>query len=154
MQKILIISLFFLIFTGCEAALLISPIVNGVIMWKEGEAHKYYNEEVITLYRATKTSLKEMDFTINKDVLDENGNYHINAIEENLLSSNGKGNFKITIQKVKLNTAEIKIRVDFMGNKEYAELLYKNIDNNTNTIQFNDQGKPTKNKIFRFNKPS
>ena len=126
------------IFAGCAATMLISPIVTGIIMWKDGEAHKYYNEESNTLYRATKISLKELDHPILKDEATRDGGRYIVA---------GEGDkFKITIRQVKPHITDVKIRINFMGDKPYAELIYHQIDSNTNTIDFDDQGKPTKNK--------
>jgi hypothetical protein len=128
------------IFTGCTAATLISPIVTGVVMWKDGEAHKYYNEDTHTLYRATKLSLKELDQTILKDGFlpdsTKNSGYFIIAGEND--------KFKITIRKVKPHVSEVKIRINLMGDKPYADLIYRQIDSNTSTIDFDDQGKPTK----------
>lgn len=130
------------IFVGCaEAPMFISPIITGIIMWKDGEAHKYYNEEAHTLYRATKTSLKELDHPILKDESNKDGDYYIVA------GDNDK--FKIVIRQVKPHITEVKIRINFLGDKPYAELLYSQIDLNTNTIDFDDQGKPTKRKQRR-----
>ena len=127
-------------FAGCEVVPFVSPIVTGVVMWYEGEAHKYYYEEPSTLYRSTKLALKELDHPILKDETQRNGDYYILA---------GEGDkFKITIRKVKPHIAEVKMRINFMGNKPYAELIYKHIDNNLNTIDFDPQGHPTK--IRRF----
>jgi len=143
MKKLLLFtSLCLPIFVGCTAApLLISPIVTGVIMWKDGEAHKYYNEEAHTLYRATKISLKELDHPIIKEEPYRDCGYYIVA---------GEGDkFKITIRQVKPHITEVKIRINFMGDKPYAELVYRQIDSNTNTIEFDDQGKPTKRKQRR-----
>jgi hypothetical protein len=128
-------------FTGCAASplMLVSPIVTGVIMWKEGEAHKYYNEEAHTLYRATKIALKELDHPITKDESNKDGGYYIVA---------GQGDkFHIVIRQVKPHITEVRCRINFMGDKPYAELLYRQIDSNTNTIDFDDQGKPTKRKL-------
>jgi hypothetical protein len=146
MKKIVIFCCFCLpFFTGCGAApLLVSPIITGVIMWKDGEARKYYNEETHVMYRAVKISLKELDYPIIKDEsYKSEGNYI-------LAGDNDK--FKIIIRQVKPHITEVKVRTNFMGDKIYAELLYKQIDSNTNTIEFDSQGKPTKNKekkLFR-----
>lgn len=126
-------------FTGCEVAPFVSPIVTGVVIWYEGEAHKYYYEEPSTLYRSTKLALKELEHPITTDEV-RNGNYYIVAGDDD--------KFKITIRKVKPHISEVKIRINFMGNKPYAELLYTHIDNNLNTIDFDDQGRPTK--IIKF----
>lgn len=127
-------------FTGCEVVPFVSPIVTGVVMWYEGEAHKYYYEEPSTLYRSTKLALKELGHPITKDETNRNGNYYIVAGDDD--------KFKITIRKVKPHIGEVKMRINFMGNKPYAELVYKHIDNNLNTIDFDDQGRPTKIRKF------
>lgn len=136
---ILFLSIFSTFFLGCAAApFIISPIVTGVIVWKEGEARKYYNEPINTIYRSTKKSLRDLDFNLLDEKIMENGNFYLEAGDKN--------KFKITIREVKPKITEIKIRVDFMGDKPYAELLYEQIDLNTNTIEFDSQGKPVKRK--------
>lgn len=140
MKKLFLFSALFLIFfTGCSAApFIVSPIVTGVIMWKEGEAHKYYNEEASTLYRATKMALKDLEHPIIKDEPSSDGGYYLVAGNED--------RFKITIRKVQPHIAEVKIRINFMGDKPYAELVYRSIDIHNNSIDFDEQGKPTKRK--------
>jgi hypothetical protein len=144
MKKVVIILCFLATFSvGCAVAPFIySPIVTGVIMWKEGEGHKYYNEELKTMYRATKNSLKEMNYKITKDEVTKNG-YYLLAGEEDKL--------KIHVELVKPHITEVRIRINIMGDKPYAELLYSQIDANTNTINYDDEGQPTKfkKKIFR-----
>lgn len=117
-----------------------SPIVTGVTMWYEGEAHKYYNEEARTLYRATKIALKELDHPIIKDEPIKNGGYYFVAGE--------KDRFRIVIRQVKPHITEVKVRINIMGDKPYAELLYRQIDLNTSSIEFDNEGKPTKNKLY------
>lgn len=138
MKKLLIFLT--LLISGCAVAPFIaSPIVTGVVMWYEGEAHKYYNEEARTLYRATKIALKDLDYPITKDEPNKDGGYYIVAGD--------KDRFKIVIRQVKHHITEVKVRINFMGDKPYAELLYRQIDLNTNSIEFDDEGKPTKNKL-------
>ena len=36
--------------SGCQFVSLISPIVTGIIIWKDGRAHKYYELEVEVLF--------------------------------------------------------------------------------------------------------
>lgn len=139
MKKLLLILALFIPFvSGCEVAPFVSPIVTGVVMWYEGEAHKYYHEEPQVLYRATKLALGELDHQIAKDQAQKNGGYYLVAGTED--------RFKITIRKVKPHISEVSIRVNFMGDKPYAELVYKHIDNYINTIDFDEQGRPTKRK--------
>jgi hypothetical protein len=141
---ILILLLFCPIFMGCAVApLIISPIVTGVIVWKEGEARKYYNEGLGSIYRATKNSLKEINLQISEDKTLKNGDFYLVADKEN-------SSFKITIRQIKPNITEVKIRVGFMGDKPYAEFLFDHIDLNVNSIEFDDLGKPVKRLTHRF----
>ena len=137
MKKNLAMFVFLCLFmSGCGVApFIVSPIITGVIMWKQGEAHKYYNEEVKILYRATKASLKELDHPISVDKANSDG-YYIVAGE--------KDKFKIKIRAVKPHIAEVAVRINIMGDKPYAELLYAQIDANTGTINYDDDGKPAK----------
>ena len=136
-KKLLFICLFSFLFLGCTVApMLIGPIVTGVTMWKDGEARRYYNEEPRAIYRATKISLKDLTLPIKKDEAKEK-THHIIA---------GDGDrFHIYIRQVKPHITEVRLRINIMGDKNYAELLYHQIDINTNTIDFDNQGNPTKN---------
>jgi hypothetical protein len=132
----------FIFLSGCVAApFLIAPIVTGVIMWQEGEAVKYYHEKSPVLYRATKASLQELELNIIEDKQEQNAR-KINVGQAN------EDKFKITIAQVKPNISVIKIRVNFMGDKPFAELLYNQIDLNMNAIEFDDEGKPTKKRFL------
>lgn len=139
MKKLLLFLCFFGFFlTGCSTVPIIGPIITGIVMWKDGEASKYYNEEAHTLYRSVKISLKEMDYNISSEENLKNGGNYIVAGDND--------QFKIVIRQVKPHITEVKIRVNFLGDKQYAELLYDQIDSNTSTIDFDNQGKPTKRK--------
>lgn len=128
--------LFFLFFASCSpATMFISPIVTGVILWKEGEAHKYYNDDIKVIYRSTKSALKDLGYEITKDESRKEGYYIVAGKEDR---------FKISILKTKPHITEVKIRVNFMGDKPYAELVYRQIDTNTDSIYFDEQGRPTK----------
>ena len=132
--------LFLFFFLGCaEAPLFISPLATGITTWANGEGHKYYNEEAHSLYRSVKNSLYEMSFPIKKDEPYKKDGYYLIAGD--------KDKFKITIRKVKSNITEVKIRINFLGDKPYADLIYQKIDSNLNVIDFDDKGLPTKTKF-------
>ena len=134
MKKIVLFFCFFIF--GCAVTPFVQgPIITGIIMWKQGEARKYYNEELLTIYHATKNSLKELNHKITKDEKTKEG-YYIVAGE--------KDKFKINIRAAKQKITEVRVRINFMGDKPYADLLYSTIDANTNTIYFNEEGKPVK----------
>ena len=140
---ILFLSIFFTFFLGCAVApFIVSPIVTGVIVWKEGEARKYYNDNVNIIYRSVKNSLEDLELPIIEDKFLEKNKFYVVAGDKN--------KFKITIREVKPKITEVKVRVDFMGDKPYAELLYSQIDLNTNTIEYDHEGKPVRRKNFRI----
>lgn len=137
MKKIIILAGFLLIFSGCgsTADVLVSPIVNGVIMWHEGEATKYYQFNSELMYRSTKRALHEMNLNIkSEDKKDKT--YNIVAVNNNTLN--------ISIVQVEPGISKVQIRVDIMGDKPYAELVYRTIDKQVNTIKFDKFGKPVK----------
>ena len=134
-MKNLIIFLCFFI-TGCAVVPFVQgPIVTGIIMWKQGEAHKYYHENIKTIYRATKNALRELDHKITSDSPTKDG-YRLVAGD--------KDKFKIHIREAKPHITEVCVRINLMGDKPYAELLYAQIDANTNVINYDDKGMPTK----------
>lgn len=139
MKNLLILTFFFI--SGCSVTPFVGPIVTGVVMWSNGEARKYYNEDAKTIYKATKMSLKELDYQVLKDDSTKDGGYYI--------VTSGKDNFKIYIRRVKPHITEVRIRVNIMGDKPYAELIYNQIDSNSSSIEFDTHGKPTKNKSRR-----
>lgn len=135
MKKLAALLLFLAIsITGCEVAPLAGPIVTGVVMWVQGEAHKYYYQDSETLYRAAKHASTELGYEVIRDDPPENGNHYLIVGQNN--------QFKITIKQVDPNIAKLSIRVNFMGDKPYAELLYKKIDEHLAIIEFDEQGNP------------
>lgn len=122
--------------SGCLVApFVVSPIVTGVLMWKQGEARKYYKEDLRQVNRAVRLSLKELGHQISSEEQTEDG-YSLVA------GSDDK--FKIKIVKIKQNITEVKCRINIMGDKPYAELLYAEIDAHTDVVDFDDEGRPTK----------
>lgn len=135
MKNILVLAISLVFFVGCGSEFLISPIISGAIAWKGGEATKYYDADSKMLYHAAKRVCGELEYTITRNYKPKNGQYYLIAGENN--------KFKITITKVQKNISSVKIRVDFMGNKPYAELFYKHLDQEINVINFDSEGKPT-----------
>lgn len=133
--------LFFSILSGCAAVGAVGPIVTGYITWKNGEAHKYYEYNNETIQRAIKKSLKALDIPNNKEEV-KNDNYFILA---------GKNDrFKINIYTIEPNITKLSIRVNFMGDKPYAELIYKHVDDNISVISFDENGNPVKLNEYNF----
>lgn len=133
MKKLLLFLMLFAA-SGCAVAPFIGPVVTGVVMWAGGEAHKYYDAEADHAYRSTKLALKELNLPITQDELRKDG-YYIQAGEND--------RFKITIKKNSPHITLISIRVNFMGDKPFAELIYKTIDGKMDIIEFSN-GHPVK----------
>ena len=128
---------------GCSAPqLFIGPAIQGIVYWIKGEAHKYYEEDADVVYRATKHALNDLNLPISKDEI-TNKRYVIDAGEDN--------RFHIKIETTDKDLTRLNIRVNFMGDKDYAELIYKKVDENINTIHYNEQGVPSRKNRFRQN---
>lgn len=97
-------------------------------MWKEGEAHKYYKSDSGTVYRAAQRALEDMELPTSSDDPPNQGNYYIIAGANN--------RFKIKVVRIEKNITKLSVRVNFMGDKPYAELFYKNVDYQINIIEY------------------
>jgi hypothetical protein len=49
-----------------------------------------------------------------------------------------------SIQKADKNITKLNIRINYLGDKEFAELIYKKVDEQIDIIEFDPQGNPTK----------
>jgi hypothetical protein len=114
---------------GCEFIAPIGPIVQLGIMWVEGEAHKYYNTDQETIHQATLVALKELDLVVNKEESSNDG-------ETIYINAGDKDRFKIKIHAVREKTTKLSVRVDIMGDKPYAEMLYRHVDKQKDVVQF------------------
>lgn len=115
-----------------------SPISTGVVFWVNGVAHKYYENQPDIVYKAVKRTLAELDQVITYDEPYGKG-YKLIAGKRNRIS--------LTISKTDENICELNIRINYVGDKEFAELIYKRIDKQLDIIQFDKDGKPTKKSI-------
>lgn len=116
-----------LLFTGCQMFNPIAPIVQLGIRWYDGEAQKYYNTDQVTLYNATKAALAELNLPIAEESHEDNIYY---------LKVDAGDRFKIKVVGVREEIAKLSIRVNTMGDKEYAELIYRHVDSQTAVKQF------------------
>ena len=141
-KSILIIFLLFL--NGCAAIALtpfaISTITYGITKWSEGEAETYYAYDAPTMYRACKRVAREMEIPLTKDnPPNAKGDAYIVCKTKN-------DTFKISVEHVEDDISVVKIRLNFMGDKPYAELFYKNLDDEVSIIEFDAEGQPKKRK--------
>lgn len=131
MKKIIIFLIFLCI--GCgPAGIGAGIIVNGVVVWQQRTANKYYSFDNQTTYRAIKRSLQKLNITIKKD-FSKKGKQSIVAGQ--------KANFNIQIKPSETNISKVSITINLLGDKQLAELIFAQIDRELNIITF-DNGKP------------
>lgn len=124
MKKIFLVFLLIGAISGCSFLspfMLISPIIQGYIMWKDGEATKYYRLEPYQTYHFLKIVLNDLGHKIITDEIQKNGSFYI-------VSQSKNHKFKINVVNADIGITALKIRIDFMGDKPYAELIYHNLD--------------------------
>ena len=131
----MIFLIFFSFISGCQFIPLFTPIITGIIIWKDGQAHKYYDLDKDIMYRSVKYSLQDLGFKITKAQKSKKG-YTIYA------ENNDK--FSVQVDEIKKEVTDVSVRVNTFGNKSYVELLYKKIDENLDTIKFDIKGMPVK----------
>lgn len=123
----LFLSLVVLLCSGCAGLMLLGPVAQIGIMWYEGEAHKYYNTDQETIHRAVKNVLTELNLPITQD---KNLKNYI------WVKAGDDDRFKIKIHQVRKNITKLSIRVNFMGDKPYAEMIYRHVDRQAGVIDF------------------
>lgn len=135
MNKFLLLTC--LLICGCGAIDPIGPVVNGIIFWKQGEANKYYNQKPDVVFRASLHALNRMNLKVVKDSNFDKSNFEIIAGNNN--------RFKIYIKEVDNKITSLKVRINFFGDKQYAELFYKYVDEQIEIIRFDGNGMPVRN---------
>lgn len=131
-QIFLSVFVFFLV-NGCSFLFLASPIITGIIMWKQGEAKKYYEEDYKIVYRSIKRTLQKYNLTV---IRQQNYNH-----ESVIVAGNGN-RFKIKVYKESDRHVCVSIRINVFGDKELAELIYKSIDDYIYVVEYDSNGNP------------
>ena len=119
--------------SGCGACVL--PVIGssqaipaaggsyqGYTVWKGRESSRYYTYDIKTVCQAVKQSCEQLKLeTVIQDPFSENG-----------CSLETKGNYpmEINVSNVEKNLSKVVITIDLFGDKQYAELLYRTIDDN------------------------
>jgi hypothetical protein len=139
MKKFIILLIFLL--SGCAVPPFVSGIVTGVITWEAGKARKFYTEDTVVMQRATFLSLKNLGYKVKKFEPRKDGAYIVVAGGKTSILLR-EDRFAITIKKAKPKITELSMRINYLGDQPYAELIYKEIDNNIFVINYDDSGKP------------
>jgi hypothetical protein len=107
---------------GSEVIPVAGGSYQGYSVWKGRESSKYYTCDVKTVCQAVKQSCKQLKLkTVIQDPFSENG-----------CSLETKGNYpmEINVSNVEKNLTKVVITINLFGDKQYAQLLYRTIDDN------------------------
>ena len=127
----------FIFSAGCDLFNPISPIIQLGVMWMEGEGHKYYNTDQETMHSAVKNVLQDLDFPIIKET--NEGDYiYIEASDKETQPGQVAlaSKFKIKIREVRHNVTKLSIRINTWGDKPYAEMIYRHVDDENDVKDF------------------
>jgi hypothetical protein len=130
-------SIFAILISGCalDLGMIVSPITSGVVYWVNGEAHKYYKSDIDTIYRSLNRVMLELDQKIYHLEIKPGKKYKIIAASKN--------RFSIRLDKIDENICRMNIRINYLGDKDFAELIYKEIDKQIDVLEFKNNGKIT-----------
>ena len=125
----------FLFVAGCGFVPFIGPIISIGLFWINGEAHKYYDAEQQTIVSAVKDAADKLDFVVMDEEVDGN-TVHIKLNDKSLCrgtvdetqQAENVNRFSIKIIKIQHNVTKLSIRVNTLGDKPYAELIYHKVD--------------------------
>jgi uncharacterized protein YceK len=95
---------------------------QGYTVWKGRESSRYYTSDIKTVCQAVKQSCEQLKLeTVIQNPFSENG-----------CSLETKGNYpmEINVSNVEKNLTKVVITIALFGDKQYAELLYRTIDDN------------------------
>ena len=117
-----------ILLSGCAAAPCLSflpltgPAYEGYVVWKSGEATKYYAFDLDTTHRAVMRASNQMkvETTVIKSV----------PKERYSLQTKGKVPLRIDIFPVEKSVTRVVINIPVFGDKHYVELFYRLIDGN------------------------
>ncbi len=116
-----------LILPACQAFNPIGPIISLGVRWMDGVAEKYYDCPQSNLYIATKASILELGLPIVEEWQDGNTKY---------MKAGDDDRFKISVTAVRERISKVSIRVNLMGDKPYAELVFRHIDKKPEVTEF------------------
>ena len=120
--------------SGCAAAPLIpavaeAPVIpvigvsyQGYVVWKGRESLKYYAHDSKTVCQALEQSCEQLKLeTVIQNPPSEKGCS---------LATKGKYPMEISASRTDENLTKVAITIDLCGDTQYAELLYRTVDDN------------------------
>ena len=126
MFRTLICSMLALLLGGCALAPLVGPIFAIGVAWANGEAHKYYHTDQQNIANAVKNAVNDLEFIVVEESV--SGNTIHMKVDDRSESQQSTNRFKIRVIRVQHNVTKLSIRINTMGDKPYAELIYRKVD--------------------------
>jgi hypothetical protein len=107
---------------GSEVIPVMGGSYQGYTVWKGRESSRYYTYDIKTVCQAVNQSCEQLKLeTVIQNPVSEHG-----------CSLETKGNrpMEINVSSVEKNLTKVVITIALFGDKQYAELLYRTIDDN------------------------
>jgi hypothetical protein len=105
---------------GSQAIPVAGGSYQGYTVWKGRESSRYYKYDVKIVCQAVKQSCEQLKLeTVIQNPASENGCS---------LETKGKYPMEINVSYVEKHLTKVVITIDLFGDKQYAELLYRTID--------------------------
>ena len=105
----------------------IGAISSIGVMWMERTAHKYYNTDLDDMDAALRSTLDELEMPIEKEYM---------SGDSMVFKADVDDRFTITLNPVRENVTKVSIVVNLLGDKPYAEMIYRHIDAQKGVVQF------------------
>ena len=138
MNKLVSLVLFgVLCLTGCQYLSPIGSIISIGVMWLNGEGQKYYEADQDAIYKAVIQAAADLDFMV-VDEERKGDTIHLSIDDKAVLDrkAGSSNRFHIKITKIQHNVTKLSIRLNFWGDKPYAELIYKKVDQSPGVKSF------------------
>lgn len=132
MKNVIFFAIFGIFLSGCQFVGLLSPVVTGIVIWKDGRAYKYYDLDQVVVCRAIKRSCGDIGMRL---VEEKNGRYG------RYMLYHGKDSLSFYIKTTR-GVTEASLRVNTFGNKPLCEMIFEKIDSNICVVEYDGHGKP------------
>jgi hypothetical protein len=130
---IIVVCLFIItsVLSGCAVVAAI-PIIGGIggaasqgyTVWRSFEATRYYAYNVETTYRAVKRSASQLKLKTAASANPPKKGYALETKGDNPLE------ISVLPAEEKVNVTKVVIKIALLGDRQYAEMFFKTIDEN------------------------
>ena len=116
-------------FVGCTGILpLVGTAIDLYVTWKDGEAHAYFATDREVARSAVKRALANLGHNVTQEDRTSTDDYSITA--------GNNDRFHIKVVKVEPYITRVSIGINIMGDKPYAEFIYKELISELDAIEY------------------